>query len=558
MKKIRLSLIIALSAVCVNGFAQSSNLNGLLVNAYSFSPYDMLQLSQHNNAFTTARAAAMGGAFTSLGGDLSSMSINPAGIGMYRYAAFGFTPSLTFGNTENNFRIGRENKTSFALNNIGMVVNAYEKGRGSLVSFNFGISYNKLADFNYTTRGNIPQGPHSFADILALQMNGIYGYQGNGEWPVIDQDILQDKPFNNNDIYVDEWGGVLGYQTGLLNVVSPGGRDVYAPLGIDDIAIISSDFVINSRGSVGEYNFAGGMNLSNILYLGFGLTVQSIYLSQDIFYSERYENNLGKDPGINYLQSMSYEQYVRLSGTGVNFKFGAIYRPLPGIRLGLAVHTPTFTSVTQQYSAQMSTRFQTGTPVERTRYTPANYWDYNYNSPTRLLAGISFTISDFAALSVDYERAWYNKMKLTSESNMQNSLYNNMISENFMATDNVRIGLEVKPVPVMAIRLGYAHYASALRDDQNIYNKLINTNTNNHITAGLGFRLGYRTTLDIAYIYTKGRYKSFDLFYYEGDYLRPDGTTASTTDGNPISTTDPVWRFDVHRHTVSMSFNFLF
>jgi hypothetical protein len=40
----------------------------------------------------TARAGAMGNAFGALGGDFTSASINPAGIGVYRTSEFTITP----------------------------------------------------------------------------------------------------------------------------------------------------------------------------------------------------------------------------------------------------------------------------------------------------------------------------------------------------------------------------------------------------------------------------------------------------------------------------------
>ena len=48
------------------------------------TPSDLFELSQTTFSLGTARSMAMAGAFTSLGADLTSMAINPAGLGMYR------------------------------------------------------------------------------------------------------------------------------------------------------------------------------------------------------------------------------------------------------------------------------------------------------------------------------------------------------------------------------------------------------------------------------------------------------------------------------------------
>ena len=42
----------------------------------------------------TARFMSMGGAFTALGGDISSLSQNPAGLGVFRSSELTITPQL--------------------------------------------------------------------------------------------------------------------------------------------------------------------------------------------------------------------------------------------------------------------------------------------------------------------------------------------------------------------------------------------------------------------------------------------------------------------------------
>ena len=44
----------------------------------------------------TARFMSMGGAFTALGGDLSSLGQNPAGVGVYRGSDIGATLDIDF------------------------------------------------------------------------------------------------------------------------------------------------------------------------------------------------------------------------------------------------------------------------------------------------------------------------------------------------------------------------------------------------------------------------------------------------------------------------------
>ena len=86
MRKTAISFLLMLAAAA--GYAQSA--------------YDGLLFSE-NNYEGTARSVAMGNAFTALGGDLGSITINPAGSAVAGYSQFTITPGLT-----EAFRISKE------------------------------------------------------------------------------------------------------------------------------------------------------------------------------------------------------------------------------------------------------------------------------------------------------------------------------------------------------------------------------------------------------------------------------------------------------------------
>ena len=79
MRKTVLIIIMAFAAIC----------------SYAQTAYDALLFSE-NNYEGTARTVAMGNAFTALGGDLGSVTINPAGSAVAGYSQITITPSLTF------------------------------------------------------------------------------------------------------------------------------------------------------------------------------------------------------------------------------------------------------------------------------------------------------------------------------------------------------------------------------------------------------------------------------------------------------------------------------
>ena len=85
------------------------------VDAYRLSQPDMKG---------TARFMGMAGAFGALGGDLSTLSQNPAGIGVYRSNELGFSLNLDCQSSTSEAQGFKHDmsQTKFLLNNIGAVL----------------------------------------------------------------------------------------------------------------------------------------------------------------------------------------------------------------------------------------------------------------------------------------------------------------------------------------------------------------------------------------------------------------------------------------------------
>lgn len=96
----------------------------------------------------TARFVGMGGAMSALGGDISTMSSNPAGIGIYRSCDFATTASINFLNTKADF-LGSslsKNNVNFSFDNIGIVFSG-DVGGESLKFVNLGVNYTHRNNF---------------------------------------------------------------------------------------------------------------------------------------------------------------------------------------------------------------------------------------------------------------------------------------------------------------------------------------------------------------------------------------------------------------------------
>lgn len=497
----RLSIILFGLLLLLPASAGAQIIMGQLIGSADFMPADAVAFSRNNNAFTTARVAAMGGAFNSLGGDLAAVNSNPAGVGMFRRSVFGISASVSGATESNSFSSSMDSRTRFGINNFGCAINLYQSS-GPLVGVTMAFTYNKSNDMTYRSNFSLGSQSASIADLYANQVRGIY------------QSALGSSayPFNNSEIYVNEWGGVLAYQNAIINPTSDN-KDCYTYLSnLSQDASVESSIRSNSRGGVHEGGFSIGFNLNNNVYLGFTWGLQDISTSQSYEYYEQYYSNSTD------LTGLYYNPTVKVEGWGTDLKLGAIFRPVDGLRLGVAFHTPSLVSIRRTYSVLMQSSFNDGEVVTRPvgSNEGVDVYDYDYTSPARLLLGASYTIGNVVALSLDYDRVWYNGIRLRMDSDSYNDPFKGWVKNDYQAANNFRFGAEVKPVPYLALRCGYAYYGSPVKNGATIFDSPVATDSQN-ITAGFGFRFLDGASLDFAYINTQTNYTSYNTFYYEGN-----------------------------------------
>ena len=105
---------------------------------------DALRFSRED-IYGTARAMSMGGAFGALGGDMTGVSINPAGIAVYRSSEV--IGTLNLSNEKSKVGSRDANKFQFNMDNIGFV--GYFPLRNDVMPLiNFGFSFNRLKSFD--------------------------------------------------------------------------------------------------------------------------------------------------------------------------------------------------------------------------------------------------------------------------------------------------------------------------------------------------------------------------------------------------------------------------
>ena len=481
MKKTAITILLSLAAIA--GYAQTA--------------YDALMFSE-NNYEGTARSVAMGNAFTALGGDLGSITINPAGSAVANYSQFTITPSLTFtANTAQGvspysdgtlpyFQKAMQSRmTDFSMPNAGLTFN-WETGRKSgLKNITFGFVVNRTNSWNEDVYANGTNAATSFMGAMASEASGY---------------LASDLADINAYDYMP-WKYVTGFQSGMISTFG-GSEDQYvgaseviyenSATGELDIVVggpLEQTFGRKVDGAKTEYTFNLGGNISDFVYIGANLGFTSISYDYDEYFMEKAVNQddfeIGLDNGKKmYFQQMKYNYSYRANGTGVFGKFGIIVTPGAGLRIGAAIQTPTSTSISETWTEDGETRFST---EGYSAYSPYIESQYSFTSPMRANFGLAYTFAGIGLISVDYEMTDYSQMRY-STNNQDRSYFEEVnmdIKKRFGISHMARAGLEIKPIPELAIRGGYGMTTSAEMLD--VWNNPIKPQITHTASAGLGF-----------------------------------------------------------------------
>lgn len=464
----------------------------------------------------TARFVGMGGAMSALGGDISTIGTNPAGIGIYRSHDVMTSFSLSSFGTDANY-MGNNLSTSKmkgSYDNLGFVLSTKIGNKTTLRYVNFGFNYHKSNSFygNMEMGGDL--GNQSQSYYMAQQAAGIESW-GNSPYTDVNigwlsvlgydgwliTDITTDK---TGTPYLDEDGNQINDVNGNPLYRTPG---VYYGLYDNGNASYRSE----QRGGIEQYDFNISFNIKDRVYLGLTLGAYSVDYNKYTTYGESYENG-------EYYSLTSNNQIV---GAGFNVKVGAIIRPFEysPLRVGLAVHTPTF------YSLDYKTRAY----VESSLYDPVTgkneaasvatenivdgdmIREFRLQTPWLYNVSLGYTIGNSWALGTEYEYQDYSSMEFRDPQGFSDSFeFENSTTAMLKGVHTFRAGLEYKVIPQFAIRAGY-NYRSALFNKDAFKDLPINsiqtdtdfsnTQALNNYTVGIGYR-GSMFYADLAYKFT--------------------------------------------------------
>ncbi len=518
----------------------------LLLNAQD--AFDVLQLSQ-TELRGTSRFQAMAGAFGALGGDLSTLTQNPGGIGVYRNSDIGITMSLDFNSTKSG--IDQMDQTKFNVNNIGYI-GAIRLDSESVPNLNFGFSYNRLKSFNRHYIGGVGDIQNSMSNYVADEFVNMLDYTSD--------DLAWGDDYNPYFDGSAPWAAVsmfdmptkTGGYVGIINENNDGLMQGLYGEGTTGNAF----YEVDERGHADEYNIAFGGNFANKVYWGldFGIldldyrSYQSYVEDLTNAYIMANDEDLWDTPTINQGTTASWGlyNYLHSEGTGVNFKLGLIWRPTQSLRIGAAFHTPTFYDMRDTYYVSADLKaYENNNLLYSAEKGSNDGYDYSstytISTPWRFMGSVAGVIGTKGIVSLDYEYVANETMRVGNDrgDNWPDVTYN--VKNNFKPSHIVRVGGEYRVDPNWSLRAGYSIKTSQVEKAVDEYDRNIVTvgtnptyqydNTVHHITCGVGYHYKQFYT-DLAYVH-KLRNSVYNAFSPIIDnYGYEPSVSASVTDHN--------------------------
>ena len=471
----------------------------------------------------TARYVGMGGAMEALGADISTISSNPAGIGLFRKgqvsASFGFVSQsgaspVVGGST-----------TNASFDQVGIVLSS-RTGKESWL--NFGFNFHKSRNFDFIL---------SVTDRLvnASQNKLTYAKAKNGLLYKVNKDGSPD--FNSPYVTGNQLDDIYSYN---LNY-DPSVNTWYYADGLErNDAYYQYDR--SHEGYIGEYDFNISGNINNRVYLGLTVGIHDVHYKH---YGEYTEYNLQDAGG---LFNMRVADERRIKGTGVSVKAGVIVRPIEEspFRFGVYVSSPTFYKLTTSNFTELSDGTNHHNSREIIDSRQRTSYEFKLNTPWVFGFSLGHTIGSSVALGATVEYTDYGAMDTryitgtyynywtdtyTKES-ASDDVMNRHTKETLKGVATVKLGVEYKPVPELGLRMGY-NYVSPMYKLEGFKDGTLNSDASyvssatdytnwqatHRLTFGIGYSIG-KFNIAAAYQFstTSGEFHPF--MNYE-DYNEP-------------------------------------
>ncbi|MGJ8593940.1 MAG: OmpP1/FadL family transporter [Aquaticitalea sp.] len=435
----------------------------------------------------TARFRSMSGAFGALGGDMSAVSINPAGSAVFSNSNASI--SISNLNTANDVRyfngLNSSSESKFDLNQTGAAfVFDNSNENSSWKKFVLSVAYDKTSNLeNSWVASGINTNSNTIGNYFLLNAQGqrladisrLEGESYAEAYSIIGSDL----GFGNQQAF-------LGYESYILDPV----------MNNDDNTQYISNIVGNnfnqrysyaSTGYNGKFTFNVASQYKDKLYVGLNLNSHFINYDRRTFLNES-NSNVGSS-----ISNVQFENVLSTIGAGFSFQLGAIAKLTDDFRVGLTYDSPTWYTITEESSQSISTiRDDAGSNASLTiRPNVINIFpDYRLQAPGKVTGSFAYVFGEKGLISFDYSRKDYGNIKFKPTSDSYFRAQNDIISNTLKAAATYRVGGEYR-YKAVSFRGGYRFEESPYENEE-FYGNL------NGFSLGLGYSFG-NIKLDLAY-----------------------------------------------------------
>jgi len=487
---------------------------------------DALRYSQ-DNLKGTARFSAMSGAFGALGGDLSSLNVNPAGSAVFSNNQMAVT--LSNNSTKNNSNYfgtkSSDSNNSFDLNQAGGVfIFKTQDPKNDWKKIAFAINYDKTNNYDNAVFSEGKNQTNSVANYFLYYANA----DPEKNQPGIPLGTIQNYYYE--ELNFAEQQAFLGYEGYIINPVDTNSNNILYDSNIQSSGNYDQKNSISTNGYNGKLSFNAATSYKDKLYLGINLNSHfTDYKKTSVFY-ESNKNSTG-------LRNLTFSNELYTYGSGFSMNLGAIVKVNKEIRVGLAWESPSWYTLNDELKQDLrTTGFNYSDPNDITKtiagLSDANpdsnvtmiYAPYKLQTPSKTTLSFAYIFGKIGLVSIDYAIKDYSNTQFKPKNEFSNT--NTGMTNLLNQSGEFRFGCEYK-IEAWSLRAGY-------RFEQSPYK---NKNTMGDLTGnsvGIGYNFG-STKLDLSYTATQrdSNPRFFDQGYFDEEFKGFKGFT----DGALINTT---------------------
>lgn len=433
--------------------------------------------------YGTARYKAMSGAFGALGGDLSAMSINPAGSAVFNNG-YG-TISLGLSNVDNSTTYFDGNTynsySNLDVTQAGAVLIFVNRNENSnWKKFSLGFNYNKLSDLSneFVARGT------SNNSIDSYFLNYAQGVPLNMLQTLPDETISELYSYLGESEGFGAQQALLGYQGYVFNADSEDPENTsYSS------AIAAGEFDQNytyiSTGLNGKFSFNMATEYQDKFY--FGLNLNSHFINYER-YTELYETNVNPNSETN---EVNFQNNLATLGSGFSFQLGGIAKLTEGLRIGATYESPTWLTINEETTQSIATYSEEFDETVIVQPDVVNIFPkYRIKTPSKYTGSLAYVFGDKGLISFDYSYKDYGNTRFRPKNDPVFMEENNFIAENLKAASTYSVGAEYR-IREFSLRGGYRYVESPYE------NEVIVGDLNGY-SLGLGYDFG---KLDVGFAY---------------------------------------------------------